>query len=177
MDDDEDDEDDSDEDDEDDEDDEVDSADMEDVEDRVEIVDEDGNLIEDDGESGWESETSAEEDDGPEVDIDYEGEVQEADEAHLHGMGPGDLLDNMARAIMGGDEDGYEPELMEALDEHYMDDGHDEGGMYNISLFPVYPMSLRADLNETDDDDEEDIEDEEYIYDDDYPCKWAPLFH
>ncbi|PTB39912.1 hypothetical protein M441DRAFT_27812 [Trichoderma asperellum CBS 433.97] len=147
MDDDEDDEDDSDEDDEDDEDDEVDSADMEDVEDRVEIVDEDGNLIEDDGESGWESETSAEEDDGPEVDIDYEGEVQEADEAHLHGMGPGDLLDNMARAIMGGDEDGYEPELMEALDEHYMDDGHDEG----------------------DDDDEEDIEDEEYIYDDDYP--------
>jgi E3 ubiquitin-protein ligase HUWE1 len=121
--------DDDDSDDDDDEDDEVDSADMEDVEDRVEIVDEDGNLIDDDGESGWESETSVEEDEGPEVDdIDYEAEAQEEDEAHLHGMGPGDLLDNMARAIMGGDEDGYEPELMEALDEHYMDDGHDEGG-------------------------------------------------
>ncbi|KAL7799741.1 hypothetical protein V8C37DRAFT_89902 [Trichoderma ceciliae] len=134
----------------DDDDDEVDSADMEDVEDRVEIVDEDGNPIEDDGESGWESETSAEEDEGPEVDdIDYEAEAQEEDEAHLHGISPGDrdLLDNMARAIMGGDEDGYEPELMEALDEHYMDDGQDEG----------------------DDDDDEDIEDEEYIYDDDYP--------
>lgn len=143
MDDDEDDEDDSDEDDEDDEDDEVDSADMEDIEDRVEIVDEDGNLIEDDGESGWESETSAEEDDGPEVDIDYEGEVQDADEAHLHGMGPGDLLDNMARAIMGGDEDVYEPELMEALDEHYLDDDHDEGGTYNISL----PLILRLPLS------------------------------
>ncbi|RFU78018.1 e3 ubiquitin- ligase huwe1 [Trichoderma arundinaceum] len=130
------------------EDDEVDSADMEDVEDRVEIVDEDGNPIEDDGESGWESETSAEEDEGPEVDdLDYEAEGQEEDEARLHGMAPGDLLDNMARAIMGGDEDGYEPELMEALDDHYMDDGHDEG----------------------DDDDEEDIEEEEYIYDDDYP--------
>lgn len=132
---------------EDDDDDEVDSADMEDVEDRVEIVDEDGNPIEDDGESGWESETSAEEDEEPEVDdIDYEAEGQDEHEAHLHGLGPGDLLDNMARAIMGGDQD-YEPEIMEALDEHYMDDGHEEG----------------------DDDEEEDIEDEEYIYDDDYP--------
>ncbi|UKZ77685.1 hypothetical protein TrVFT333_005409 [Trichoderma virens FT-333] len=132
---------------EDDDDDEVDSADMEDVEDRVEIVDEDGNPIEDDGESGWESETSAEEDEEPEVDdIDYEAEGQDEHEAHLHGLGPVDLLDNMARAIMSGDQD-YEPEIMEALDEHYMDDGHEEG----------------------DDDEEEDIEDEEYIYDDDYP--------
>ncbi|ETS05689.1 hypothetical protein M419DRAFT_32988 [Trichoderma reesei RUT C-30] len=143
-----DDEDDDDDDEDDEDDDEVDSADMEDLEDRVEIVDEDGNPLEDDGESGWESETSAEEDEEPEVDdIDYEAEGQDEDEAHLHGMGPGDLLDNMARAIMGGDEDGYEPELMEALDEHYMDDGHDDG----------------------DEDDEEDMEDEEYIYDDDYP--------
>lgn len=178
--DDDDDEDDEDASDEDDDDDEVDSADMEDVEDRVEIVDEDGNPIEDDGESGWESETSAEEDEGPEVDdIDYEAEVQEEDEAHLHSMGPGDLLDNMARAIMGGDEDGYEPELMEALDEHYMDDGHDEGG--KTSLTPLQSRIAKV-TNiffsfQIDDDDEEDIEDEEYIYDDDYPRKRASILY
>lgn len=142
-----DDEDDDDDDEDDEDDDEVDSADMEDLEDRVEIVDEDGNPLEDDGESGWESETSAEEDDEPEVDdIDYEGEGQDEDEAHLHGMGPGDLLDNMARAIMGGDEDGYEPELMEALDEHYMDDGHDDGGEFTdrFLLFSSLPCPLSS---------------------------------
>ncbi|KAK5997989.1 E3 ubiquitin-protein ligase TOM1-like [Cladobotryum mycophilum] len=128
-------------------DDEAESADMEDVEDRVEIVDEDGNPIADDGESGWESESDGEDEEGPEVDdIDYEAEGQDEDEAQMHGMGANDILDNMARAIMG-DDDGYEPELMDGLDDHYMDDGHDEG----------------------EDDDDEDIEDEEYIYDDDYP--------
>lgn len=120
-------------DDEDDEDDEVDSADMEDVEDRVEIVDEEGNPLEDDGDSGWESH-SYEEDDRPQVDdLDYEAEAQDEDEAHIHGMGPGDLLDNMARAIMG-DDDGYEPELMDGLDDHYIDDGHDDGGKYWLRL-------------------------------------------
>ncbi|KND94357.1 E3 ubiquitin-protein ligase TOM1-like protein [Tolypocladium ophioglossoides CBS 100239] len=132
-------------------DDEMESADMEDVEDRVEIVDEDGNPIEEDGDSGWESESDVEDDEDPEADdLNYEEEVQDEDEAHIHGLGAGDLLDNMARAIMG-DDDGYEPEL--GLEDHYLDDGHDEG---------------------EDDDDEEDIEDEEYIYDDVYPLDDQP---
>lgn len=123
MDDDEDDEENSDEDDEDD----MDSADMEDVEDRVEIVDEDGNPLEEDGDSGWESESDVEEDDDPDQDaLDYDAEVQEEEEAHMHGMGAGDLLDNMARAIMG-DDGGYDQGL--GLDDHYLDDDHEDGGM------------------------------------------------
>lgn len=125
--------------------DEMDSVDMEDVEDRVEIVDEEGNPIGDDGDSGWESESDVEDGDDPEADdMDYEADAQDGDEGHIHGMGPHDLLDNMARAIMR-DEDGYEPDL--GLDEHYLDDGQDDG----------------------EDEDEDEMEDEEYAYDDDYP--------
>lgn len=124
MDEDEDDDDDDDESDEDDdEDDDLDSDDMEDVESRVEIVNEDGQPMEDDGASGWESEDA--EDEELEADLDYEAEVQDADEAHLHGLvpPPAGLLNNMARALMEGDE--YDPDLM---DEHYLDDGHDDDG-------------------------------------------------
>ncbi|KAG8423266.1 E3 ubiquitin-protein ligase tom1 [Metarhizium acridum] len=147
MDEDEDDEEDSD----DEEDDDMDSADMEDVDDRVEIVDEDGNPLEEDGDSGWESESDVEEDDDPDQDaLDYDAEVQEEGEAHMHGMAPGDLLDNMARAIMG-DDGGYDPDL--GLDDHYLDDDHEDG---------------------EDEDEDEDIDDEEYIYDEDYPDDQLP---
>ncbi|KFG82854.1 TOM1 protein [Metarhizium anisopliae] len=147
MDEDEDDEEDSD----DEEDDDMDSADMEDVEDRVEIVDEDGNPLEEDGDSGWESESDVEEDDDPDQDaLDYDAEVQEEGESHMHGMAPGDLLDNMARAIMG-DDGGYDPDL--GLDDHYLDDEHEDG---------------------EDEDEDEDIDDEEYIYDEDYPDDQLP---
>ncbi|KAJ3492058.1 hypothetical protein NLG97_g5480 [Lecanicillium saksenae] len=153
MDDEDDDEDDEDEDESDDEDgDDADSADMEDMEDRVEIVDEDGNPIEDD--SAWESESGVDEnDEHAGEDLDYEAEVQDEDEAHIHGMGPRDLLDNMARAIMGDDE-GYGPEIMDELDEHYMDDDQD-------------------DIDE-DEEDEEEAEDEEYFDEDDF---YAPEDH
>ncbi|KAF7556497.1 hypothetical protein G7046_g6280 [Stylonectria norvegica] len=137
--------------DEDDDDDEVDSADMEDIEEQVEIVDEDGNPLEDDGNSGWESEGHEHDEEVDEDDIDYDAEIQGQDEGHIHGMGPEDLLDGMARAIMG--EDGYDPDLLDGLDDHYLDDGHDE---------------------DEEDDDEEDMEDEEYIYDDDYPLDEQP---
>lgn len=123
-------------DDDDDDDDEMDSADMEDIEDRVEIVDEDGNPIEEDGDSGWESESDVEDDEGQDGDdLDYEGEAQDVDEAHMHDMSPGGLLDNMARAIMG-DGGGYEPEL--GLDDHYLDDAHDEGGESSSSCIPIF---------------------------------------
>lgn len=109
----------------DDDDDEVESADMEDIEDQVEIVDEDGNPIDDDGNSGWESE-SQDEDGEPEEER-YIAELRPDEEAHLHGMGPGALIDGMARAIMGGD--GYDRDLiMDGLDDPYLDDDHDEDG-------------------------------------------------
>jgi E3 ubiquitin-protein ligase HUWE1 len=136
MDDDEDEEDDSD----DDDDDDMDSADMEDVEDRVEIVDEDGNPLEEDGDSGWESESDIEEDGDPDQDaLDYDAEVQEEEEAHMHAMEPSELLDNMARAIMG-DDGGYDPDL--GLDDHYLDDDHDDGGMSPPPPPPLPPQPL-----------------------------------
>lgn len=138
---------DSDDDDDDDDDDEVESADMEDVEDHIEILDEDGNPIDDDGNSGWESEDHDEDDEDPDEDLDYEADVHDEDEAHVHGLDGGQLLDGMARALLGSGAD-YHQELLEGLDDHYIDEGHDE---------------------EEDDDDDEDIEEEEYIYDDDYP--------
>ncbi|RCI16673.1 hypothetical protein L249_2219 [Ophiocordyceps polyrhachis-furcata BCC 54312] len=139
-------------DDDEDDDEEMDSADMEDLEDRVQIVDEEGNPLEDDGESAWESESDVEEVEDQEADdIDYEGEGQDEMEAHLHDIGPGGLLDDMARVIMGQD-DGYEPEL-DVDNEHFLEDAHDDG---------------------EEDDEEDDMEDEEYIYDDDYPLDEQP---
>ncbi|TQV98004.1 HECT (ubiquitin-transferase) domain-containing protein [Cordyceps javanica] len=130
----------------------ADSADMEDMEDRVEIVDEDGNPIEDD--SAWESDSDMDEnDEQPTEDVDYEAEVQDEVEARIHGMGPRDLLDNMARAIMGDDE-GYGQEIMDGLDDHYMDEDQDDV--------------------EDDEEDEEEIEDEEYFDEDDF---YAPEDH
>ncbi|KAI8684605.1 HECT-type E3 ubiquitin transferase [Fusarium keratoplasticum] len=129
---------------EDDEEDDVESADMEDVEDHVEIVDEDGNPIDDDGNSGWESASHDEDDeDHDDEDLEYDADVHEE---HIQ-IGPGQLLDGMARAIMG-DDDAYGPDLMDSLDDHYLDDGHDE---------------------DEDEDDEDEMEEDEYLYDDDYP--------
>ncbi|KAF4997039.1 hypothetical protein FGRMN_4127 [Fusarium graminum] len=142
---DEDDEDDSDDDDIDD-DDEMGSADMEDVEDRVEIVDEDGNPLDDDGNSGWESAShdGEEDEDQEEDDLDFGADVQEE-----HMPMEREILDGMARAMMG-EGDVFDPE---GLEEHYLDDGHDE---------------------DEDDDDEDEVEDDEYLYDDDYPMDDQP---
>ncbi|KAH7156147.1 hypothetical protein EDB81DRAFT_378977 [Dactylonectria macrodidyma] len=131
-----------------DDDDEVDSEDMEDVEDQVEIVDEDGNPIDDDGNSGWESASHDENDEEvDEDDLEFDADLHQQ---HLE-IGPGDLIGGMARALMG--DDGYDPDLMDGLDDHYLDEGHDE---------------------DDDEDDEDDIEDEEYVYDDDYPLDEQP---
>ncbi|KAH6996749.1 hypothetical protein EDB80DRAFT_132055 [Ilyonectria destructans] len=131
-----------------DDDDEVDSEDMEDVEDQVEIIDEDGNPIDDDGNSGWESAShDGNDEEVDEDDLDYDADVHQQ---HIE-IGPGDLIGGMARAIMGGE--GYDPDLMDGLDDHYLDEGHDE---------------------DDDEDDEDDIEDEEYVYDDDYPLDEQP---
>ncbi|ATY58877.1 E3 ubiquitin-ligase TOM1 [Cordyceps militaris] len=151
MDDDDDDEDDEDDEESDDEGDSAGSADMEDMEDRVEIVDEDGNPIDDD--SAWESDSDMDEnEEQPTEDVEYEAEQDEA-EARMHGMGPRDLLDNMARAIMG-DNDGYGHEIMDNLDEHYIDE--DQDGL------------------EDDEEDEEEMEEEEYFDEDEF---YAPEDH
>ncbi|OLN87260.1 E3 ubiquitin-protein ligase TOM1-like [Colletotrichum chlorophyti] len=114
-----------------------------------EIVDEDGNPIEDDGASDWESDTDDEDED--DEDVDYEAEAQELEEAHMHGMEPGDIIDNLARAVM--DPEDYEGDDMDDLGDHYLDDGRDE---------------------DDDEDDDEDMEEDELIYDEDYPHDHPP---
>ncbi|KAM5382383.1 hypothetical protein ACJA88_004178 [Fusarium oxysporum] len=77
--------------------------------DQVEIVDEDGNPLDDDGNSEWESASHDGEDDEDQEEDDLEFD------ADVHGehmpMEPGDILNGMARAIIG---DG-DPQPMPAL--------------------------------------------------------------
>ena len=113
--------------DEDEEEDEMDSEDMEDVEDRIEIVDEEGNAIDDDGGSGWESETDEEDDEG-EDEIDYEAEEQDLHEALMHGHGMDQLgrIPDILRTVVDGED--LDGEDMQDFEEHYLDDGADDDG-------------------------------------------------
>jgi len=82
------------------------SDEMDDVEDRIEIVDEEGNPLEDDGASGWESSSDEDEED---VDGEEFGEHdEELDEPHTH-----DLVGDGAPRI--GD-------IMRAIDEDFQID-------------------------------------------------------
>ncbi|EON99369.1 putative e3 ubiquitin-protein ligase ptr1 + rna transporter 1 protein [Phaeoacremonium minimum UCRPA7] len=125
------------------------SEDMDDDEDRIEIVDDEGNPLDDDGASGWESETDDEDDDEDDEDdeFDYEVAAQGLDEAAIHGLERDDIGRlNLVRAALDEDYDGEE---MPNFQDPYIDDGGEED----------------------DEEDEEDVEadDEEYIYDQDYP--------
>nr|XP_036576395.1 E3 ubiquitin-protein ligase huwe1 [Colletotrichum truncatum]KAF6783133.1 E3 ubiquitin-protein ligase huwe1 [Colletotrichum truncatum] len=136
------------------EDDEMDSDDMDDMDDHLdvveEIVDEDGNPIDDDGASGWESEDTDDDDDEDDVE-DYGADVQDGDEVHMHGMEPGDIIDNLARAVM--DPEDYEGDDMDDIGDHYIDDGRDE---------------------DDDEDDDEDMDEDDLIYEEDYPHDHPP---
>ncbi|KAK4166134.1 E3 ubiquitin-protein ligase TOM1-like protein [Cladorrhinum sp. PSN259] len=119
------------------------SEDMEDIEDRVEITNEEGNAMGDDGD--WESATDEEEDDEDEEELDYEAEAQELQEAHTHGHAPGldpisQLLDYATGPI---DPDELDGEEVHDYDEHYLDDG----------------------VEDEDEEDEEDMDDDEIYFD------------
>ncbi|KAI1471425.1 uncharacterized protein F4812DRAFT_455535 [Daldinia caldariorum] len=148
--------DDMDEDDEDDsEDDDLDSDDMDETEDRIEIVDDEGNPLEDDGVSGWESDTDDEEEDDDEdvEEIDYDAEAQELQEAaelrDLDGVDGLGRFGNIMRAI---EEENFEhPDELNALNERFMEDE-----------------------DEDEDEDEEDDMEDEYAYEDDFPNDAPP---
>ncbi|KAF6829938.1 E3 ubiquitin-protein ligase huwe1 [Colletotrichum plurivorum] len=131
------------------EDEEMDSDDMEDIEDHLE-GEQERVAEEDDGASDWEDETDDDEDEGEEH-LDYVTDQHALDEAHMHGMEPGDIIDNLARAVM--DPDDYEGDDMDDLGDHYIDDGRDE---------------------DDDEDDDEDMEEDELIYEEDYPRDHPP---
>ncbi|KAI1492854.1 hypothetical protein F5X96DRAFT_318835 [Biscogniauxia mediterranea] len=130
-------------------DDELDSDDMDDAEDRIEIVDDEGNPIEDDGASGWESETDEADDD--EEEIDYEAEAQDLEEADMRDLDDVDGLGRFGNIMRAIEEEDFEPvDELNNLNERYMEDE-----------------------DEDEDEDEEDDMDE-YAYEDEYPNEPPP---
>lgn len=112
---------------------EEDSDEMDDLEDRIEIVDDEGNPLDDDGASDWESEPDDAVDADPE--IDYEGEAQALQEADIHDLDDVDGLNrfgNIMRAIGDGD---FEPivEDLNHLNDHYLEGEEDDGESSLIS--------------------------------------------
>ncbi|KKA29364.1 hypothetical protein TD95_001962 [Thielaviopsis punctulata] len=142
MDDDEDmDEDEDDDDDDDDEDDDMDDdeIDLDDIDEHVhqEIRDEDGNIIEDDGDSAWESESQDGVDDHHDHDHDeeideeeFETQMRDEEEAeahellHSHRAPEEDALFHLSRVIMG--DEGYGNVDMDVMGDHYADMEGDE---------------------------------------------------
>jgi E3 ubiquitin-protein ligase HUWE1 len=120
-----------DDDDEDDEsDDDEDSDEMDDIEDRLEIVEDEGNPIEDDGASEWESEPDDGDEDEAEIEIDYEAEAQDLQEADIHDLEDVDGLDrfqNIMRAI--GEAGDFQP-VEDVINDRYMEEEEEDGKLY-----------------------------------------------
>jgi E3 ubiquitin-protein ligase HUWE1 len=112
-----------------DDDDDMDSEEIDDDED-VEIIDE----ADEDGNSEWESDSDADHDDeADDEEIDYEAEAQDADEAEDFDPMVAPQLNRLARVMMGD----AGPELMDDLDEHYIDDDdHDDEGKLSQLQWP-----------------------------------------
>ncbi|KAI0542064.1 hypothetical protein GGR58DRAFT_335055 [Xylaria digitata] len=129
---------------EDDSDEEEDSDEMDDVEDRIEIVDDEGNPLDDDGASDWESEPDEIADE--EAEIDFEGEAQDLQEAGIHDLDNDGLgrFGNMLRAIGDGELEPLVEDLMPG-DGRYMEEEEDD-----------------------EEDEDDDDMDDEYAYEEEY---------
>ncbi|KAI0181996.1 hypothetical protein GGR52DRAFT_584430 [Hypoxylon sp. FL1284] len=136
-------------------DDELDSDDMDEAEDRIEIIDDEGNPLEDDGVSGWESDTGDDEGEDDEEDdgdnIDYEAEVRALEEADINRLSRAEAdadrlgrFGNIMRAIEG--EDFEHPDELHGLNDRYIEEE-----------------------DEDEEEEEEDDMDDEYVYEDDFP--------
>lgn len=138
--------------------DDLDSDEMDEAEDRIEIIDDDGNPLEDDGVSGWESDTDDDEegdddddDDGDQ--IDYEADIQDlAEAADMGDLDDADGLGRFGNIMRAIEEEDFEhPEDIHGLNDRYMEDE-----------------------DEDEDEDEEDDMDDEYAYEDDFPNDAPP---
>jgi len=111
----------------DDDDDDLDSDDMEDAGEQIEIVGDEGNVIDDDGASAWESDTDEEGEDEDEDEVDYEAEVQDLHEADL---AFGNRALNQFPSLMHSaiDADDLDEEGIRDFEEHYVDDGVEDEG-------------------------------------------------
>ena len=145
---------------------------MDDIEDRIEIVDEEGNPLDDDGGSGWESETD-DEDEGDEEDggQDYEDGVQDLDELadmpnplhELHELMQDDLADGHRLLAdegfnFGGDR----------YDDEVEDDGESSEQIHRTSNIQ-YMEDVLTITPDDEEDEQVDVEDD-YIYD--YPSEY-----
>ncbi|KAI0429770.1 hypothetical protein F5Y09DRAFT_342318 [Xylaria sp. FL1042] len=136
-----------DEDDEEDEsDDEEDSDDMDDVPGPIEIVDDEGNPLDDDGTSDWESDP----DDGvdEEAEIDFEAEAQDLQDADVHDLDDVEGLNRFGTIMRAIGDGEFEPivEDLNPLNDRYMEEDEDD-----------------------EEDEDEDDMDDEYAYEEEYP--------
>ncbi|KAI0161513.1 hypothetical protein GGR57DRAFT_360740 [Xylariaceae sp. FL1272] len=144
----------------DDEDDESDDEDddsdgIDDVDDGIEFADAEGNPLEDDGASGWESETDEAIDDEHE-EIDYEAEAQDLQEAAMHHL---DDVDGLGRfgnimRVIGEGGDFQAVEELSNLNERFMENLEDE--------------------EDDEADEDEDEMDDEYAFEEDFPNDAPP---
>lgn len=109
-----------------------------------------GNIIEDDGASEWESESDSDNDDENDEDedddqdeIDYEGEAQDIDEARLHGLEPGQLS-------LGNYRD-----VVRAMGPDILDDFAALEGRFGEE----------DEVDDDEEDDEDDIDEDVFVYD------------
>lgn len=114
--------------------DDLDSDEMDEAEDRIEIIDDDGNPLEDDGVSGWESDTDDDEegdddddDDGDQ--IDYEADIQDlAEAADMGDLDDADGLGRFGNIMRAIEEEDFEhPEDIHGLNDRYMEDEDEDG--------------------------------------------------
>lgn len=123
-----------------DEDEDMGSDEFEDEEDRVEIAVEENDLMEDDGNPEWESATDSD-DDGDAIGFDEEvddDELHHHHHHHHHGhLSDGEILGNITRAVIGAETD-FDPDDVDDLGDAYMDDGHEDDGMFFASLQPLF---------------------------------------
>jgi hypothetical protein len=151
---------DEDEEDEDDEDEEDEDEDMEEMEDRIEIVDEEGHPMEDDGASGWESETD-EEDEDVDEEHQFDEQVQDMHDAlmHNHGLDQLGRIPDILRDVVDGEED-LEGDDPHDIDGGYIDDGGEDEGEWPIELH----STVGNQANAAGDEEEEDEGDEDEAY-------------
>ncbi|KAI0112033.1 hypothetical protein GGR51DRAFT_53501 [Nemania sp. FL0031] len=133
-------------DDEDESDEDEDSDDIDDTEDRIEIVDDEGNPLDDDGASDWESDPDDAADE--EAEIDYEAEAQDPPEVVFHDLNDPEELNRFGNIMRAMGDGGFEPivEDLNRLEDRFLEDEEDD-----------------------EEDEDEDDMDDEYAYEEEYP--------
>lgn len=115
---------------------------MQEMDDQIEIVDDEGNPIDDDGASGWESDTDEDADDAAEDEADYEAEAQDMDEAAqmMPGIDNDELGSYFVRAAMEAEPDFGDD--MRDFEDRYIDDGGEDDGILPWPLHRSFSFCL-----------------------------------